>query len=455
MGFVKPVTGRGITTRVGMEAADLGIPRWDNKRGANAVMFGDNFTRWGMQGEWQSPSIVMYDDNYDVLGVPTATGIRPDGNRRQLWDYPHGNPEYTTILPCDFIKVGGIWYVAAMVTAGLGNELRTVFWQSRDLIQWTKTDPYVALNHPGHPGNVMLTFDEHPDGHVYIFGTGGLRRDRGVWMWRCPTLDFPYGRWEPWGYRNGWAWGTPNENTPILTGWYGELCFRHIQGNCVLSYFDVDEYKQSALTVGDPTGDWNAGNRCDYATGQDFPQLYGGYITPASQLNADGGMQFLVSQWNTQNNDPYHVLLFEDTLMAQGPLDTAPPIPATPEPAPPTPTPAPPTLAEIPKGQPMTPTELYELLLRELSASGSQPITTPEGDAVTLRQAVEQIFWKERGLHGLEGRPRHPNQGDDQLGQVLSARAEGLFTQACVVALADAAGVDTAKLYRQVQASLS
>lgn len=103
----------------------------------------------------------------------------------------------------------------------------------------------------------------------------------------------------------------------------------------------------------------------------------------------------------------------------------------------------------------MTPQQLYELLLRELSASGSVKITTPEGDNITLRQAIEQIFWKERGQHGMEGgRPRHPGEKDDQLGHVLNARAEGLFTQACVVAIADHLEIDVDKLYQQVKESL-
>jgi len=100
----------------------------------------------------------------------------------------------------------------------------------------------------------------------------------------------------------------------------------------------------------------------------------------------------------------------------------------------------------------MTPQALYELLLRELSASGSEPIVTPDGEKITMRQAIEQIFWKERGDHGLEGgRPRHPNKADDQLGHVLNARAEGLFNQALLVALAEKAGIDAGKLYAQVQ----
>jgi hypothetical protein len=437
-----------------MESADLGIMRWDDQRNAIAAMFGDNFTNWRMQGEWQSPSIVMYDLELNVLGVPTKDGIDPNGHRQQLFPYPHGNIEYSTILPCDFIKVGDWWYAALMVTAGLGRELRTVFWQSRDLVDWQKTSPYVSLvhldknmHHVGHAGNTMLTADQIGD-YVYIFGTAGLARDQSIWLWRCHVDQFPHGDWEPWGAdHQRWGWGIPNESTPVLPGRFGELCFRHLQGNCVLSFFDVDNYCQTALTVIDPTDDWTTANRVDYAWGQDFPQLYGGYIAPGSRLNQANGMRFAVSQWNTANNDPYHVVRFDDTLLAQGPLVEAPPKPDRA----PAPTPTPPS----PVGEPVTPQELYDLLLRELSASGSTKITTPDGVNITLRQAVEQIYWKERGPHDMAGaRPRHPSETDDQLGHVLNARAEGLYTQALIYALANKAGIDTRTIYRQVQDSL-
>jgi hypothetical protein len=271
-------------------------------------------------------------------------------------------------------------------------------------------------------------------------------------MWRSKIQDFPYGHWEPWGVNNGaWGWGNANENWPVLPGRYGELSFRFLQGNCVLSFFDVDNYQTSALTVVNPTDDWTTANRVDYAHGQDFSQLYGGYIAPASRLNQANGMKFAVSQWNTSNNDPYWVVRFDDTLLAQGPLIEAPPKPIPlpkPEPVPPLP------ISPLP-GAPMTPQELYELLLRELSASGSVKITTPEGDQLTLREAIEQIFWKERGWHDLRGgRPRHPSQQDDQLGQVLSMRAEGLFTQALLYELAKKSGIDVASVYKRVQDSL-
>jgi hypothetical protein len=438
-----------VTERVNMVSADLGIVRWDPARRAYAYVFGDNFAERYMKGEWQSPSIVMYDEDQLLLGIPAGTtDIVASGNRRQAIPYVHHQDGISTILPCDLINVGGVWSMAAMVVGmrGLGNELRTIFWQSDNLVEWRKTAPYVSLDHPGHPGNVMLTFDRIGD-WVYVFGTGGLARDRGVWLWRCAASTFPHGWWEPWGTDDArWDWGIPNERTPILRGRYGELSYRVIQGQSVLSFFDVDRYCCSALTVPGPTDDWSTANRVDYAHGSQFPQLYGGYVTDDSRLNEPGGMKFVVSQWNTAANDPYHCIAFADTLHAQGPLTDTP----RPEPEPPQP-----EEPDVAEPIPTNPQELYELLLRELAASGSTRITTPEGDNITLREAIEQIHYKERGLHGLEGgRPRHPNTQDDQLGQVLSARAEGLFTQALVVALAEKAGIDVGSIYAAVQGSL-
>jgi hypothetical protein len=324
----RDVTGRGITSGVRMELADLGIMRWDPDRNAIAAMFGDNFSfSWGQ--DWQSPSIVMYDRQYNVIGIPETGNRIVMAGRRQLWDYVHNNSVYSTILPCDFIRVNGMWYVAAMVTQGLGNEKWTVFWQSRDLVNWEKTSPYLSLAHRdpaghfiGHPGNTMLTFDQIGD-YVYIFGTGGLARDRGIWMWRNPANQFPHGWWEPWGWDgHRWGWGIPNERSPILGGAYGELSFRYIQGHCVLSYFDALHYRQQARTVKRPEDNWLHGaNIVDYAFGWQIPQLYGGYISPLSRLNERDGMHFFVSQWNTHTNNPYRVMLIQNTLSATGPVD--------------------------------------------------------------------------------------------------------------------------------------
>ena len=169
-------------------------------------------------------------------------------------------------------------------------------------------------------------------------------------------------------------WGVPNERYPMLPGRYGELCFRYIQGNCVLGFFDVDRYCCSRSDRGQAHrllagGQPGATTR----TGSPTPQLYGGYISPDSQLNKPNGMKFLVTQWNTASNDPYHVVAFDDTLAAQGKIAVPEPLPTpVPEPeplpqpeppdlvVPPRPTPEPP---EPPPPLPTDPQELYELLL--------------------------------------------------------------------------------------------
>jgi hypothetical protein len=102
----------------------------------------------------------------------------------------------------------------------------------------------------------------------------------------------------------------------------------------------------------------------------------------------------------------------------------------------------------------VTPQELYEKLLNELSASGSTKITTPEGEDLTLRQAIEQIFTKERAQYRLADRPRSPAKADDHYGHTMNARAEGLYTQALLDLLAQKAGIDTKAVYNQVKDSL-
>lgn len=314
-GFVKDITGAGKTDGIfAMYGADLGIARWDSARNATAVMFGDNFEYQYLKGEWRSPSIIMYDNNYNPIGVPSGSNAISKSRVVQLWPYQHNNREYSTVLPCDFIKIGSVWFVAVMVTQGLGNELRTEFWKSTNLVSWQ--GPILTLQHPSHPGNVMLTFDVSGS-YVYIFGTGGLQRNMPIYMWRNPVKDFPMGWWEPWGYNgNRWDWGIPNENTPILTGQYGELSFRIIGGKTVLSFFDAAKYECSAIVVDNPWSNFYAGHRVDYARGSSTPQLYGGYITPDSQLGTTNGMKFIVSQWVTSKNDPYRSMLFTDTLRA-------------------------------------------------------------------------------------------------------------------------------------------
>jgi predicted chitinase len=301
--FLKNVTGKGLTTSIALELTDLGIMRWDSDRSCIVAMFGDSFSfGWGQ--DWRAPVLACFDTDFNCLGVPVRDGIatRP---ARQLWEYGHNNPDYSTVLPCDFIRIGSTWFVAVMLTQGLGKETMTEFWQSENLIDWHLTG--FGFPHPkSDPCTTMLSFDQFGD-DVYVVGTHGLRRDGPVKMWKCSATDFPKGEWLP-----------VNNGDPVLGGRYGELCLRNVQGNAVLSFFDEQNYRQSALCVAHPEDDWGSGNRLDYVSGQELPQLYGGYISPDSKLDEPNGMKFWVSQWLTAGNAAYHVVAYSGTLPAMG-----------------------------------------------------------------------------------------------------------------------------------------
>ena len=125
MSFIKRLTGPGVTERVNMcpptSASSAGIR--SAKR--TPVVFGDNFAERYLRGEWQSPSIVMYDKDHNLLGIPAGTtDIISSGNRRQALPYDHNAGGISTILPCDMILLDGRWIMAAMIVGmgGLGDE---------------------------------------------------------------------------------------------------------------------------------------------------------------------------------------------------------------------------------------------------------------------------------------------------------------------------------------------
>lgn len=105
----------------------------------------------------------------------------------------------------------------------------------------------------------------------------------------------------------------------------------------------------------------------------------------------------------------------------------------------------------------LTPAELFNLLLSELSASGSVPLQAedPTQPNLTLREAIGAILWKNTFLLGLLDRPRDPTKTDDLLGHVLSLRAETLQNQALLAALCERANIDVKSILTQVTGSFA
>lgn len=95
----------------------------------------------------------------------------------------------------------------------------------------------------------------------------------------------------------------------------------------------------------------------------------------------------------------------------------------------------------------MTPQQLYELLLKELSASGSVPITAPDGRNLTLREAVGEIYQQECSLQNLRGHQLDPRMSATQLDHILSARYEGLLSLDLLVAIAEKSSIDVGAVF--------
>jgi Domain of unknown function (DUF4185) len=133
-------------------------------------------------------------------------------------------------------------------------------------------------------------------------------------------------KYSGWGWANNqWAWD--NDPTPITppTETWGELTLRRLDtGTWILGGFLSSGYALAYRTIDSPTADlydaqlqtpvvgttWDAQ---DLANNQ-VAKLYGGYVLPGSQLDTQGGVGLMVSQWDTATGWPYRTMQFKVTL---------------------------------------------------------------------------------------------------------------------------------------------
>lgn len=324
---------------------DLGIPF--RAFGDIGYGFGDSFE--GVRAQfggpnWRSPVIVWSKQHDITKPIEFSSSVR---GGQQIWDYPHNNPEFNTVLPTDFLELEGRLFAWVMVTKELGNERWCELAYTDDRgATWTTGPRWSASAFRGM--RTMLTFDRKPGSEwIDIFSTGGLKRNKGMLRWRVRVKDFlDQRKWEGWCFIAGkWQWVVnPRDDQPseILPGWkFGEISFRYIQNNAVLSGFDSGDYSIFVKVGPDTDTDWTRAKTYRPVTGlprgvDTIPQLYGGYIHPDSDLN--GTMCLIVSQWVTRTGDPYRAV----QVNVRGIAPVVPTV-VTPQPVPaPTPAPIPP-----------------------------------------------------------------------------------------------------------------
>ncbi|MFD7165405.1 DUF4185 domain-containing protein [Streptomyces violascens] len=309
---VADLTGPGITTRFGMEAADLGIPV-RTPDGRLLFVFGDTFRAAKVGGGWWRSPVALYGRARLLSNRVRWTGAVGGEQAQQLWAYGHDSSVFSTALPSDVITVGDTVYLHVMVNKGLGNVVWTEIWSSDDSgATWTHTGARFPSDL--HGGLFQLfTWGLGDDGYVYICSTG-FQRDKPLVLHRVPSGRITdLNAYEPWGELDGtWAWGNPP--TPILAGEFGELCLRPLDGKWILTWFNAGDYRIDGIIMDTPAklssgrretliwgGGWGSEDDSHVA------QLYGGYIIPGSTLD---DLHLSVSQWNTERGWPYHVMQF-------------------------------------------------------------------------------------------------------------------------------------------------
>lgn len=323
---IKDLTGPGITTRFGFDLTDLGVTCRTPQRGYILSIFGDTEPFGGI---WRSPvGLISKTKNLDE-GIVWDHAVGGDPNyARQLWDYEHNNPVFSTVLPSDVLVVGNDIYLHVMVNQGLGNVVWTEIWKSVDDGEtWFHTgakfpsDLYNGLAQ-------LWTWDLAPDGYVYIYSTG-FQRDKPLILRRVPSERVAdVTAYEGWGWtpEGGWGWG--NNPTPVLevansAQKFGEMCFRYIDGRYVLVTFDASDSEGYDLDVrifDSPTSNLYEAEKSTPIRGgawgheddEHVAQLYGPSIVPGSKVGE--GFHILLSQWNTApggNNWPYRAMQFK------------------------------------------------------------------------------------------------------------------------------------------------
>jgi hypothetical protein len=220
-------------------------------------------------------------------------------------------------------------YLHAIVNRGFPNVIWTGIWTSTDNgVSWQQMGPKATFPASLHNGYAQLwSWDYDPDdGWVYIVSTG-FQRDKGMILRRVRPGDIgDMTKYSGWGWANNqWAWD--NEPTPITPPFetWGELTLRRLEtGTWILGGFLSSQYALGYRTIDSPIADLYVAEVQTPVVGtswdaQDLQnnlvaQLYGGYVLPGSQLDVQGGVGLVVSQWDVATGWPYRAMQFRVTV---------------------------------------------------------------------------------------------------------------------------------------------
>ncbi|MDG3011857.1 DUF4185 domain-containing protein [Rhodococcus sp. D2-41] len=338
------ITGTPTSTgRFGVGGTDLGIPYLRTHDGSSGYVFGDTFAGDTVgSGNWRSP-VLLIQEAFDPTGdtaISFTSGI--GGNpATQLLTYTHdadnGHGSEVTRIPNDAIEIDGrtwLTYTAVRDWTAVDDRYGALYaaLAYSDDHGRTWTDHAVVWPNDGSDGYggwsplMMQSFagigNNDDDGHLYIAAKewGRAHNQNGPILMRVPATSaaiLDKARYQHWGYDGSWRWGSPTP-TPLFDGMgpIGELSVQNIGGTCCMSYFDVNGYCISTRTAPAIDRVWTGPTQQIHGQAPwwkpgftAFPQLYGGYIHPASA--SPTSLTLTVSQWNTARGRPYQVMQFD------------------------------------------------------------------------------------------------------------------------------------------------
>ncbi|TDH17642.1 DUF4185 domain-containing protein [Mycobacteroides franklinii] len=298
-----PIAGTDSpTAALGAGATDL----CEIAPSGQVALAGDTFAGNGaFQGAW-SPSLglhvrpgtlsdlIQFDRSFGGNGTLYADARPPQANSQ---------------LPAGTISVYGIDYALIANVNNLEPIDTRLVRIDPDNPHWP-TVPGSLRGADWQDGNqTQISGYQAADGWVYIVADG-FDRQRPVWLYRVPAEKFTDRNWwHAWGIGDDGDWKWDVAPTPLSDDRYGEISLREIDGKSVLSGFNADTGNIEVRVADDPTQVLNPDNSAltIVATQADVPQNYGGYIVPGSTLDRT---IILVSQWNTDLNNPYNVQQF-------------------------------------------------------------------------------------------------------------------------------------------------
>lgn len=314
------ITGPGTSSeQFGVNGTDLGIPTVLPDGRTVGWVFGDTFEGVGPGTPgWRSPVLLRSPYEHPSEGVTFTSASGGTYAQRLI---AGSNSNGITWLPGDVMTLGDTTYLWAMCNNGLHNVTKTRVFTSADGGEtWSKTR--TGWRGWRKSGNLQLiTWERADDGYIYVFSTG-FQRNKPLYLYRVAEDSLLTTKaWTPWGWteRTGWQWG--NKATPVLTGQFGEISLRRVEGKFVLSWFDAGNYRIRAAVLTHPTDNLYEVPTKTVLTGTSWEdedhtrgrvaQLYGGYVVPGSTL---GDVYLSVSQWNTATNGVYKTMLFHGSL---------------------------------------------------------------------------------------------------------------------------------------------